>query len=162
MPTHVLFVCSGNTCRSPMAEGLFNNMAGEKAGDKSICASSAGIYACNGEPATPFTLEVMREIGININEHRSLRLIAAMLKSADLILTMTHAQKEAINSQWPEFAKDKLFTLKEFGRQVSGQQIDNDIKDPFGGSKNEYESCLANIKGALEIIYPFITSFKRD
>jgi protein-tyrosine phosphatase len=116
MINRVLFVCIGNICRSPMAEGLFSQIMPEKA------VYSAGIHALIGEPADPLAQQLMQERGIDISEHRARSLSIWMVNDSDLILTMDQYQKRFIEFKYPA-AKGKVMRLGEFGSY--------DIPDPY-------------------------------
>lgn len=94
MPKKILFVCTGNTCRSPMAEGLFKKMAKEK--QLPVEVQSAGLAAFAGVPATPEAILVCLEKGVDISGHQSQPLNKSLVMESDLILTMTARHKEMI------------------------------------------------------------------
>lgn len=131
----ILFVCTGNTCRSPMAEGILRAMA--KGTD--FKTSSAGLFA-GGEPVSKNAVLVMNEIGIDISGHVSRQLTRDMLKEFDLVLTMSESHKNAIVSAFPEY-KDKTFTLPEYAGESGGE-----IPDPFGGDIETYRKCRDSIR----------------
>jgi protein-tyrosine phosphatase len=116
MINNVLFVCIGNICRSPMAEGLFRQVMPDKA------VYSAGIHALVGEQADPLSLELMQERGIDISDHRARNLATWMVNETDLILTMDQYQKRFIEFKYPA-AKGKVMRLGEGGNY--------DIPDPY-------------------------------
>jgi protein-tyrosine-phosphatase len=107
---HVLFVCTGNTCRSPMAEGIFRKMIQDRGLKADI--RSAGTYASDGAPASHNTLTILREKGINGNL-ASKSITAADVMWSNLILTMTMNHKQQVIQRYPD-AVDKTFTLKEY------------------------------------------------
>ncbi len=142
---NILFVCTGNTCRSAMAAAMFRAMLAEK-GIKDIKVASAGIAAIPGGKASPNAVQVMSEQGVDLNSHRSRQVDEGLLKEADLILTMTENHKLAVKS-WEPSVWDKIYTLKEY----AGMD-DKDISDPFGQSEVIYRQTLEEIKQSLEKI----------
>lgn len=121
---NILFVCTGNTCRSPMAEGILRDMA-EKKGME-IRVKSAGVFAYDGEKASKEAVEVMEYSGIDISNHRASLVHKKLMEEADLIITMSYSHKDVLIRKFP-FAKEKVFTLKEYAHGVDG-----DVIDPFG------------------------------
>lgn len=119
MIRRVLFVCTGNTCRSSMAEALLRKMLTEDLGEKAatIQVVSAGTGAIIGDIASPNAIEVMKTEGISLNEHRAKRVTPDMVNAADLVLTMTLDQKKAVLNLMPT-ANKKVFTLAEFAEGV--------------------------------------------
>ncbi len=126
---NVLFVCTGNTCRSPMAAALFNKIACER--ELNVRIESAGIYAAQGEKASKPAVEAMAEYGIDLSSHRSKMLTAELIKESDLILTMTHAHKSMLMT----YADGRVYTLNEFAGEAG------EITDPFGSGVREYKIC---------------------
>jgi protein-tyrosine-phosphatase len=140
----VLLVCTGNTCRSSMAEGILKAMVNEIHGlrDK-VRIISAGVAAYPGQPASPQAIEALRVQGIDISGHRAAQVDEDMLRAADIILTMTAGHKQIIKLMDPA-AADKVFTLKEY---IGGDK--SDISDPFGQPVEEYIKCAGEIKGLM-------------
>jgi len=135
----ILFVCTGNTCRSPMAEAILRNKKLE-----GIEARSAGIYAADGSEASTNAKIVLEEKNIQ-HDHRSSLLTAAEVRWADLILTMTASHKHKIQQQFPE-AVMKVFTLKEY----TGEPFDHDVFDPYGGSLSMYEETYRELEALID------------
>lgn len=106
----IIFVCTGNTCRSPMAEALFKSIA-EREG-LNVNVRSAGVFASPNGKATPHAVEALFEKHIALN-HVSSPLTEELMESADLVLAMTHQHKQIIASQFGRY-RDKVFTLKEY------------------------------------------------
>lgn len=157
----ILFVCTGNTCRSSMAEGLFKYMLENKKDRvEDIKVISAGTSAWAGQNASPQAVEVLKEKGIDLRSHRSTLLTPELIQEADLILTMTYNHKAVVLHMCPE-AEDKVFTLKEYVSLQEGklhrvdsnsEGISYDIKDPFGQSTEVYRQSAEEIEECLKIL----------
>ncbi|WP_335871468.1 low molecular weight protein arginine phosphatase [Bacillus sp. 2205SS5-2] len=137
----ILFVCTGNTCRSPMAEAILTQSKRE------WTVKSAGIFATDGGPASTGTKQVLRENDI-IQEHSSRMLRRDDIDWADYIFTMTSSHKHAINQQFPQ-AADKMFTVKEF---VTEHPYDRDVSDPFGGSVEIYRKTYKELQVLIDLL----------
>jgi protein-tyrosine phosphatase len=142
----VAVVCTGNTCRSPMAEAMFRRRVAERLGckpeeleDRGIMIISAGIAAMEGGRAAAEARQIMSEMGLDLSSHLSQPLTDRLVQSADLILTMTHNHRDAVLAQWP-YAHDRIEVLS----------LDRcDIADPFGGPVEAYRHCAQQIDAAL-------------
>ncbi len=136
----ILFVCTGNTCRSPMAAAMLEDMAEKKGLD--IEVQSAGIFAFAGDRPSNEAIEVLEEENIDISEHRTKLVTKKMLEEVDLVLTMTFSHKETLLFKYP-FISGKIYTLKEY---VYG--VEEDVCDPYGGGLKVYEE----VRKELEVL----------
>lgn len=134
---NILFVCGGNTCRSPMAAALMNKLAVEK--DLDVRIESAGMYAYDGDRASENASGAMKDYGIDLSYHRAKPVSDDLIKNSDLILTMTEAQKNALEKA----ASGKVFTIMEYAGEKG------DISDPYGKDLEEYKKCAEGIYNAL-------------
>src|SRR2546426_7056020 len=146
----ILFVCTGNVCRSPMAEGLFRQ-AVKGRGD--FCVLSAGVGAIDGQPPSAYAVQALRELGIDISPQRSRMLTAELVNQADYIFGMTHGHVDAINLLYPQ-AIEKTFLLCDFDETLD--VFEKDISDPIGGSYEVYLDCRDQIEQGIASILKFI------
>ena len=144
----VLFVCTGNSCRSVMAEGLLKKRLKEL-GKSGIIVRSAGTRAINGYPPTNETIEVLKKEGADIGEFKSTAITDEIINGSDLILVMSRAHKEEIINRVPGAAA-KTFLLREYGRAEGVDNIDPDIPDPIGLPVSGYKVCMEMIKEDIE------------
>ena len=135
----VLVVCTGNTCRSPMAAALIQKKLLERFGGKSesvpVVVASAGVSAFGGDAASPGARQAIRDYGLQLESHRSTQLHSYLVEQADLILVMGNRHRSVIGSQWPEHLKKVHLMATDGG----------DISDPFGGSLELYQQCARDL-----------------
>lgn len=146
---HILFVCTGNSCRSVMAAGVFRKLISDRADDFAIV--SAGISALDGFPATQDTLQVMKDEGVDVSDHRSQRLTLEMIKTADRIFVMEQMHKEMVLRMAPE-AKDKIFLLSQFASSHNAAVKEMDVPDPIRMSGHFYKNVLGIIRDCVKNI----------
>ncbi|MEW6724095.1 MAG: low molecular weight protein arginine phosphatase [Bacillota bacterium] len=141
MPTRILLVCTGNTCRSTMAEALFRKHLAQRlgAGADQVEVLSAGTDAVEGDLASPQAIEVMRERALDLTHHRSHPVTESLLSQADLVLTMTGRHRDRLVEMLPE-AREKIHTLRAYLKELGGAPPGDseDISDPFGGDTELY------------------------
>ncbi|MFT7642798.1 MAG: tRNA threonylcarbamoyl adenosine modification protein (Sua5/YciO/YrdC/YwlC family) [Pirellulaceae bacterium] len=147
----VLLVCTGNTCRSPMAEILAKKRIADKIGcsleeleDRGVLVMSAGIAAMSGGRSTPEAVRACKERDLDLTQHESQPLSERLLRHADCILTMTRGHRDAILSRWPELAQRTQLLCRD-GSEVS---------DPIGGPIELYRQCADQIDSQLEAWLP--------
>jgi protein-tyrosine-phosphatase len=137
----ILFVCTGNLCRSPMAAGLLRQrLAEEGLDDRQVI--SAGVWAADGRQASENAIAVMAERGIDISDHIAHTITGDDVAEADLILVMGREHTQMIRNTWPQYAW-KIRRLSE----MAGER--QDVRDPYSGSLAEYRTCADTIAGYI-------------
>jgi protein-tyrosine-phosphatase len=147
----ILFVCSANQCRSPMAEVLFRQLLEEKGEEDSWRVESAGVWAYQGAKATQHAQAVVADRGLDLTGHRSQPAEPALLKQFDLIVVMEVEHKLVLQEQNPAWA-DRIVTIREL---VGGQ---GDLADPVGGTMDVYKAAVEEIYTLLKEGWPEILS----
>jgi protein-tyrosine-phosphatase len=142
----VLFVCTGNTCRSPMAETVFRKLVSEKLGcrewelrERGIDILSAGIAAADNFPASREAIDVMHEYNLDLTQHLSQQVTSRMLEESTLVLAMTVRHLQVLRDARPDLA-DRMFLLNRSGR---------DISDPIGSGVETYRICVRELTDQL-------------
>ena len=139
----IVFVCTGNTCRSPMAEGLFKRRLADRLGcpvdelpDRGFLVTSAGLMAGSGDAATAESAAVLREFGVDLSAHRSRPAAADLIARADDVVVMTRGHLATVATRYP--------VLGGALRMLCGP--DGDLDDPIGGGPDVYKACATTIR----------------
>jgi protein-tyrosine-phosphatase len=155
----LLFVCTGNTCRSPMAEGILKKVLKDK-GVENVEVRSAGTHGLDLAPASVFAAAAAKAMGVDISQHRSRTLNEQMIEEADLILVMSpeHAHHIGIMSR---AALKKTHLLKSFPQPMGVSNAEQEpgvlsIKDPIGGVFEDYRKSCLEIEEQINRILPEI------
>ncbi|MGN1400506.1 MAG: low molecular weight protein arginine phosphatase [Bacillus sp. (in: firmicutes)] len=135
--SNILFICTGNTCRSPMSEALLKSK-----NVHSVNVRSAGLFAAAGCPASPYAQEMLSSSGIEFT-HSAKQLTKEDIEWATYVLVMTNSHKKTVQELYPEYLK-KVFTLKE----MAGEQ--GDVTDPFGGTRKRYEETFFELNRLID------------
>ena len=153
----VLFICTGNCCRSPMAEGILKDYLHRKK-IKNIEVDSAGIMAPADLPPSNYAIMVTVENGIDISSHRSKLVNRELVESSDLVLVMEQSHKDYINKFFP-FNKKKVYLLKNFAANAK----DGEINDPMGYDLDTFRTCFQELKKEIyRIILELIKITEKD
>lgn len=138
----IMFVCTGNICRSPMAHHYMQKRVKDLKIEDNFLISSCGVYASTGEKATQNAIFVMKEYNVDMENHRATNIADTNIEDYDYIITLTTRHKEQIRYFYPKLG-DNIFTLREF---VDDKEIYKNIDDPWGLNITVYKDC------ALEIV----------
>ncbi|MEO8578615.1 MAG: low molecular weight protein arginine phosphatase [Gemmatimonadales bacterium] len=147
---NILFVCSGNTCRSAMAESLARKIA-DRRGIKDLNVSSAGTNAWDNTPATDEALLVGMERGLDLTGHRARKLTSAIVSEADLIFVMTPGHLEQVKQLG---GRGKVHVIDEYASGTSNQGI----TDPYGGNLEAYRETADTLEREIEKLFDRLES----
>lgn len=141
----IIFVCTGNTCRSPMAEAILRKMV--YAENLDVIVESRGTSVYSEDPINPKSAEALATIGISNVVHKAKQIMKNDIEESDIVLTMTQQHKLALLKTYPDF-RYKIFTLAEYAEDSR-----DDISDPFGKSQIFYNFCVQEIKKLVESLF---------
>src|SRR6202522_1124231 len=153
---NVLFVCTGNVCRSPMAQGLFADLV---RGRRDIEVTSAGIGAVGGQPPSPYSVDVMAELGRDIRNIPSKPLMAELVRKADFIFVMTYGHLDSMLLLFPS-AAEKTFLIREFETDLP--VMEREVPDPIGQSREMSRECRDQIRAALPRLLDLVLRSTHD
>jgi len=156
MRMDILVVCTGNICRSPMAEGLLRHMLPPGTRWKAR-VHSAGTHGLDGEPAAPHAVQAAAALGVDIRGHRARSLDPEMVRQADLILAMEPFQRDIVIRALPSSAQGRVRLLADF---ESPRQSDT-IADPYHQSPEVYQACLERIHRCLDGLVRHLSSDRK-
>jgi len=148
----IMFVCTGNTCRSPMAHGIMRSIV-EREKLANVEVTSSGTGTLNGYPATSNAVMAAHKDGVDISDLHSDEISVEMVEEADLILVMAYEHYQLIVSVYPE-AADRVFMLRAFPEREANRKLS--VEDPIGADFDTYRGTYEEIKRELERAFPFI------
>lgn len=154
---HVLFVCTGNTCRSPMAEGLFRRAVEDR---PDFQVGSAGVAASRGTPASRETVAILKKRGADLTGFGSRKVTRELLNQATHVFAMTRSHLQALETMFPEFS-DRFYLACEFV-DLPGKGIGADVLDPIGMGSRAYEEVAGVFDLAIPTIIAYIDSTSKD
>ena len=149
----ILFACTANVCRSPMAEAILKNLVKKENLEEFISVDSFAIWGVDGYPPSGLSQKVAKEHGLNISDHESQSISPAIIKQGNLILCMTPQHKEDLLQVFPQL-DTIVFTLTEFGKESAPAK--NAIDDPIGMNLNFYRRIYKEIEHEIVRIFPII------
>jgi len=150
---NILFVCTGNICRSPFAQGLFTRIVAQK-GLKDLTADSAGLLALPGNSVSYLAQRVAAEHDVDLTEHKAKSVSKDFVDQSDLILVMEKSQEDSLLAAFPE-AAGKVLLIRHFARFGSRRR---GISDPYGLEYEAYRFCFLDIEDAVSGLVEYLLS----
>lgn len=149
---NILFVCTGNICRSPFAAGMLTKLLAKK-GLEGIAVDSAGLLALPGNSATSLAQQAAAEFGVDLSDHRAKSVSGDLLGWCDLVLVMEKSQEDALLAAFPE-AAGKVLLLRHFARHGSRRR---GVADPYGLQYEAYRFCFLDIEDAVSGLVEYLS-----
>jgi protein-tyrosine-phosphatase len=151
-PGHILVVCTGNICRSPMGAALLQHaLSGQPEPLRSLKVISAGVASHEGDPASPHAVTALKKVGLDLSSHRSRPITQKLLDSSVLVLCMTESHRDMIEMT-ADPAHPRVHLFKEF----TGAKHDLEIPDPYGMYLTAYEASRDEMVAAIPSIIAFL------
>jgi protein-tyrosine-phosphatase len=144
---NILFVCTGNTCRSPMAQGMFQKMLEKKDGNYTV--DSAGIFAHPSSEIAQYANKQLQKRGVDYSGRKAVQVNALLIETADIVFAMTDNQRRMLVEGFP-YAADKIHLLGDYTNRGG------DVSDPYGGSEAVYDRCASEIEDMLGILVEMV------
>jgi len=149
---YITFICSGNTCRSPMAERLFKHATkGEKGGFETLTSISAGVAAYEGSPPSTNSVKALKDCGISLEGHHSKQLTQEIINKSLVLFCMTNTHKGILEAEY-NLDNKPLFLMRELMTEARNKEI----PDPFGQSYDVYQECRDRMVEAIPSIIKYI------
>lgn len=147
---NVMFVCTGNICRSAMAHWLFLKKL-DDLNRTDIHVFSCGIFAEPGDRATNEAVDIMKEYGVDLTKHRATNIRHSDMRQMDLILCATNSHKISVLHAYPDL-EDRVYTLKEYVSYNREYHTKIDLDDPWGYGEDVYRFCASEINDCLDLL----------
>jgi len=154
---NILFVCTGNTCRSPLAEGFLKKLL-ERNSPSGMEIGSAGLTALPGSPASFHSLRVALENSVYLEEHQARLVTPELIDKADLIVVMEPGHRQALLDRYPK-TSGKILLLRQFARYGSQKR---GIYDPYGLNLEAYRFCFQDIKECVESLHEWLLEARQS
>ena len=148
----IVFICTANICRSPMAEKLFEDALAKSGTKKKIRVFSAGLTAANGDKASENSCEVVKELGLDLSDHRSSAVTRTTLQNASAIFCMTESHRALMHMYFELPENAPIFLMREFVEEAD----DKELPDPFGQDLEVYLECRDKMIESLPSILQWV------